>query len=134
MRSAVTPAEARWMALPDALTSPAASRSFVRSALEDWGQDESVDVALILVSELSSNVVVHAGTSMTVSVACDPDHHVVRIEVQDGCATIPSVQDRGRMSASGRGLRLVDALSTRWGVRPLVDGKAVWFELIGSGA
>lgn len=121
------------MALPDALTSPARSRSFVRSALEDWGQDDSVDVALILVSELSSNVVVHAGTSMTVSVACDPDHHVVRVEVQDGCAAIPCIQDRGRMSTSGRGLRLVDALSTRWGVRRLVDGKAVWFELTGSG-
>jgi anti-sigma regulatory factor (Ser/Thr protein kinase) len=133
MRFPVTPAEARWMALPDALTSPARSRSFVRSALEDWAQDDVVDVALILVSELSSNVVVHAGTSMTVSVACDPDHHVLRIEVQDGSATLPSVQDRGRMSTSGRGLRLVDALATRWGVRPLVNGKAVWFELTSSG-
>jgi anti-sigma regulatory factor (Ser/Thr protein kinase) len=133
MRFAVTGAGARSLALPDALTSPARSRSFIRAALQDWGQDESVDVALILVSELSSNVVVHAGTDMTVSVACDPDRHVVHIEVEDGSATIPAMQDRGRMSTSGRGLRLVDALATRWGVRPLAHGKAVWFELAASG-
>lgn len=128
----MTSVEARWLALPDDESSPARCRSFVRAALEAWGQGGSVDDALILVSELSSNVVVHAGTPMTLNVAYDSDRGLVRIEVGDGSSTIPSVQDRGRLSTSGRGLRLVDALASTWGVRPFAGGKVVWFELVGS--
>ena len=94
-------------------------REFVRDALA--GSPLTDDVTLIA-SELASNVVRHAQTEFTVSVAL---HDVVRLEVSDGSSIIPAVEE---LSESYRGLRLVQAAADDWGIELTKTGKKVWVE------
>jgi len=50
-------------------------------------------------------------------------------EVHDPDVRLPRLRVAAETDEGGRGLYLVDALSTRWGARPTRTGKAVWFEL-----
>ena len=103
--------------------------------------DELVDVAGIdaetaelLVSELVTNVVRHAGTPAHVRLVIDVD--CVRVEVADGSPARPKVQPLRRRAVTGRGMRIVDGLAARWGTDTVSTGsldaryrKVVWFEL-----
>jgi len=53
----------------------------------------------------------------------------VWVEVFDGDLRLPRIRSAGETDEGGRGLYLVDQLATRWGSRPIKDGKAVWFEV-----
>jgi PAS domain S-box-containing protein len=53
----------------------------------------------------------------------------VWVEVFDQDLRLPRIRSAGETDEGGRGLYLVDQLSTRWGSRPTRDGKAVWFEM-----
>lgn len=103
------------------------ARQFARAALEEWGLDEVVDDAVLLVSELVTNAITHAGTPTTLEVRVEAGG--VRLEVQD---LHPSRMLRmGANPASGtsehgRGLLLTAALATRWGVEYRPDSKRVW--------
>lgn len=79
--------------------------------------------AVLLTSELCTNCVVHARTDYVLRVrAADADG--VRVEVRDDDPALPTVTERGR------GMRLVDALATDWGVERVGgEGKVVWFEV-----
>ncbi len=88
-----------------------------------------LDDVLIVVSELVTNAVLHARTDTRVTAA-----------VHDGCITVavgdddphhaPVVADRGAMAMNGRGVMLVDALASSWGVDLRDDSKVVWFEAL----
>jgi anti-sigma regulatory factor (Ser/Thr protein kinase) len=126
---AATPAEVRWVCLPPDPESSARCRRFLRSAFGHWGLDEGLDDAQLLVSELCSNVIRHAGTTMVVTARWAPDERLVRVSVHDGSARMPSVQAPSDVSSSGRGLRIVSGVARRWGSHPSALGKTVWFEL-----
>ncbi|HET6965753.1 MAG TPA: ATP-binding protein [Acidimicrobiales bacterium] len=120
--------------LPAELESAVAARRLLASALTAWGLGESIrhDAALA-VSELVTNAVLHAGT--TVLVRIKRFGAGVRIEVQDGNPHLPVV-DAARpeellsnRSMTGRGLALVAATADRWGCEPLGAGKVTWAEL-----
>ena len=90
--------------------------------------------ALLLVSELVTNSIVHAGHSGTeaIRVRAANDGSTTRVEVCDRArgATMPSMQpDPPPYATGGRGLLLVDALSDRWGMDTCERGTCVWFEL-----
>ena len=86
--------------------------------------------ALLLVSELVSNAVLHARSSMIVSMTRSPDRTCLRVSVHDDQVDgAPSVRDADGSATSGRGLAIVQKVSTRWGIAPDHDGKSVWFEL-----
>ncbi|RKT10805.1 PAS domain S-box-containing protein [Streptomyces sp. 1114.5] len=118
--------------------SAAAARGFVRDALLGWGLPEVVDDAVVLVSELVTNAVVHAGTPA--EVCCLREEETVRIEVTDRHPErgLPSLGD-GPVTASdryadpdgegGRGLLMCSALAERWGVEYGAGRKTVWFRL-----
>ena len=102
-----------------------AARRLVRSTLD--GRDaELVEAAELLISELASNCVRHARTEFEVRI-CASDE--VRIEVRDLGGGEPRVLSPSPQEPSGRGLRIVEAMSRRWGVRPEAAGKVVWFTL-----
>lgn len=110
--------------LPDAGGARQARR-FVRAQLAAMGP--VAELAELLVSELATNVVRHAGTPFTVEVSGgDP----IRVTVRDGVATDLCVPAGFGDSTSGRGLAILEALAHRWGVRSREGGKDVWFELL----
>lgn len=102
------------------------ARRFVTDTLEDWGSD-AVDDAALLVSELATNAVIHAGTAYTVTVAMTLE--VIRVGVADESPATARRSHYGAMAATGRGLGMVADLSTDWGIEPSAAGKVVWFEL-----
>jgi anti-sigma regulatory factor (Ser/Thr protein kinase) len=115
--------------LPCEPESSARCRRFVGSAFEHWGLEAGLDDAQLLVSELCSNVIRHAGTTMVVTVRWAPDERLVRVSVHDGSTLMPLVRAPSDVAASGRGLRIVGGLARRWGSHPSSLGKTVWFEL-----
>ncbi|MGH2881456.1 MAG: MEDS domain-containing protein [Solirubrobacteraceae bacterium] len=122
----VEDATARFRAGPDA---PFAARRFVAGVLAGRRQTDPAaaqDVQLV-VSELATNAVIHAGTPFSVSVCFDGS--TIRISVHDWSSTAPVVRDAAPSALSGRGLRLVDAVTRDWGVESASDGKTVWAEL-----
>ncbi len=87
-----------------------------------------VDVALVLVSELVTNAVLHGQGSPRLSIEAGPDGALC-VGVGDDDSRHPVVQEVDEDSLGGRGLRLLESLASRWGVRPEPPGKVVWFEL-----
>lgn len=115
--------------LPPTTDSVPVARRFVRARLIDGVTD--VDTATLLVSEVVTNAILHARTTVTLTV--EVADGVVRIAVRDGSPVQPRVHSFSATSATGRGLRLLDRLSKRWGVYadPATGGKVVWFEVGG---
>lgn len=112
---------------PPDLRSVRDARLFVQRVT---GCDASDPVAL-LVSELSTNAVLHARTEFTVSVRCEDDA-TIRVEVTDGVYGAPTLR-KAAMTPDGRGLQIVSGLAQRWGIDQRPDGaKTVWFELSAS--
>lgn len=113
----------------DAKTSSAGqARRFVDEVLARWRCDALLDDVQLLVSELVTNAVVHAGSDVEVAVRLLSD--VVRIEVVDRAPVSmlrPASPEED--AESGRGLMLVETLASAWGVEPIDGGKAVWFEV-----
>lgn len=87
------------------------------------------DAVSIVVSELATNCVRHAGTDFTVDVVRTPTH--VRVEVADSGDGAPIVRSPEATESSGRGLLLVRELADDWGVgaRDGAPGKGVWFTM-----
>lgn len=102
------------------------ARRFVRSVVEACGGDS--DEAALVATELASNAVVHAQSPFTVTVTCSDLGSL--IEVDDESPQMPASPAAPLTGISGRGLRLVAAVASAWGVRPRPDeGKTIWAEL-----
>lgn len=124
-------------------TAPSLARGFVAAMLWIWELSELIDVAELLVSELTTNVV---------QAAADPDG-VPRYDIDDRLPVLwvrllsdgsrlmvevydtlppalgtPAVRHPGADEESGRGLELIDALAEDWGWESVPDwhGKRVW--------
>ncbi len=98
------------------------------SALGEWGLADLGDTVCLLVTELVSNGVRHART--TLELVLSFDGACLRIAVADGDPRPPVTASPQGLRIGGWGLALVDALSTEWGTD--VDdarGKTVWFEI-----
>jgi anti-sigma regulatory factor (Ser/Thr protein kinase) len=89
--------------------------------------DEHVEIAVLLTTELVMNAVLHGAGPVRVHAAWGEGS--VRVEVDDQSAQLPVLGEMDRTASSGRGLRLVDGLSSAWGVSPRETGKTVWFTL-----
>ena len=85
------------------------------------------DLSLV-VTELVANAVRHAGTDMEVRLIAL--EHGIRLEVQDGSTRPLRPRPSDMCDEGGRGLMLVDALSSRYGVEGEANGKKVWVELL----
>jgi anti-sigma regulatory factor (Ser/Thr protein kinase) len=113
------------------------AREAVRKWLAEYGLQDLVDIAELLVSELATNAVVHAGGRYRLTLSLGVG--TLRCEVADERRNLPRPPHRRAEneesphvdpdSENGRGLLLVDALAHRWGSRLVEEGKEVWFEL-----
>jgi hypothetical protein len=114
------------------VAAPRQARAGIRRLIGDEVSDDFAEDAQLLTSELVTNAVMYAPTGCKVSawfVAATP---ALRVEVADTTTAAPRM--RTGVSATqigGRGLQLVAARSSEWGVRSNPMGKSVWFELRG---
>ncbi len=114
--------------LPPEPSSSRACRQFLRATLHSWGADQFADEGLLLLSELVTNAVLHAGTE--IEVVLQLEEGVLRVEVRDNDPRLPSRRHYSQLSGTGRGLAMVAAMARAWNVEPLpAGGKCVWFEL-----
>ena len=120
-------------ALPAHAESVCRARQLTRERLSRWGTaDDTCETAILIISELVTNAVVHA-----------PGDHVI-CELRDGNGRLHiAVEDQGygptgpqlrgaSEDEGGRGLFLVDAVSSRWGTHDTSQygsGRVVWAEL-----
>ncbi|MGW3445265.1 SpoIIE family protein phosphatase [Streptomyces sp. NPDC001076] len=132
--------------LPGSPLAPGSARSLVRASFDEWTecgllcpeQRRVAEDALVVVSELVTNAVVHAGTDVEVD---------WWLEGREETAFVVEVTDRHPSRAPrdhpgetpyetpefGRGLRLVASLAESWGVTYRTGAKSVWARLTGRG-
>jgi anti-sigma regulatory factor (Ser/Thr protein kinase) len=113
--------------LPVSPAAPALAREFLRSSSCVAHHSAVVEDAVLLVSELVTNSVLHGGPPVVVAVECDGD--ALQVRVRDGSTNLPERRHALHGDEGGRGLELVASLSAAWGVDPVPDGKHVWFVL-----
>ncbi|MFI6347590.1 SpoIIE family protein phosphatase [Streptomyces sp. NPDC050560] len=109
----------------------ASARQQLRELLHDWADDDQIDSAALLASEVLTNVLVHTdGDALLVAqLSGEKGHRRMRVEVTDRSDDLPHKQQPGEMASSGRGLVLMELLARNWGVSPRGEGKSIWFEL-----
>ncbi|MBT2491629.1 SpoIIE family protein phosphatase [Streptomyces sp. ISL-96] len=102
------------------------ARQLVDAQLARWGLPELADTTLLLVSEVVTNAVRHAGGRPVGLRLVRAD--TLLCEVSDEEHTLPVLREAGPDEECGRGLRLVSRLADRWGASHMGRGKVVWFE------
>ena len=100
------------------------ARRWVRSALTSWGLPETGWTAAQVVSELTTNVLLHARSAFTLTVTVHAGH--VRVEVEDGSPVTLQARQYAATATTGRGLHIVESLSLEWGSAAGDGGKTVW--------
>jgi serine phosphatase RsbU (regulator of sigma subunit)/anti-sigma regulatory factor (Ser/Thr protein kinase) len=149
------PRAVTYTSLPGGPLAPGAARRFARAGLAEWTRlalpgaehltEGFTDDVLVVVSELVTNAVVHAGTDVELLCRLEfpehPDEESVRVivEVSDHHPARAVRDDRAERpygtepsfgtSEYGRGLRLVSALSDAWGITYRTGAKTVWARL-----
>jgi anti-sigma regulatory factor (Ser/Thr protein kinase) len=102
------------------------AREFVSSLVPDI-PDGPLDDVVTLVSELTTNAIRYGtepGDSVLVVLDAVPGR--VRVEVHDPTRRRPHQRPESDERGRGRGLFIVEALATQWGVDERPFGKAVW--------
>ncbi|MFF3846748.1 SpoIIE family protein phosphatase [Streptomyces sp. NPDC002328] len=105
------------------------ARRFTRRTLRAWGVPaDAMDAALLVVSELVTNALVH--TDGRVRLDLGLISHRLRLAVTDASPRTP-VKPPGLTweATGGRGILLVEAVSDAWGTVPVSGGKQVWSEI-----
>jgi CheY-like chemotaxis protein len=109
------------------LASAARARAFVQDQCAAWGFDAVVDDALLIVSELVTNAVVHAESASELRLV--PGEGILHIEVADDGSLAPDPRIAEDDDEHGRGLLLVGVLSAAWGTEATPSGKVVWADI-----
>ncbi|MGH3361786.1 MAG: ATP-binding protein [Nocardioides sp.] len=135
----MTELRARFAAEP---ASVPGARRFVADGLRSWGMAHLVDDVALCVTELGANAALH-GAAAFMSVTLTTKHERVTVSVEDdgqvlGSAVVPRADYSVDVApgphaladepTTGRGLAIVAALATQWGVDITADGKKVWAE------
>lgn len=120
----MTPIRLAGLRLPPEASAPGRARSFVEAVCRRWSAPEfAVDGGLV-VSELVTNAVRHAGTAIVIRLVLGEGGLTVR--VADQGPGVPHVVPPDERLVGGRGLAIVEELADAWGVDADRGGKAVW--------
>lgn len=115
--------------LPGDLHCPSVARQFTRSYCREHQVDgPTTDMAVLLVSELVTNAVVHGRGAVRLELKTGADG-ALHVEVEDDDDTAPVLGNLTPDRQDGRGLAIIDSCARSWGTRPVGAGKIVWFEL-----
>jgi len=115
------------------------ARRVLRQTLQEWQLSDLSDTAQLLVSELVTNAVKATGTGGApgpepgwrdlIGLTLELTDACLLLEVWDADPRPPVLRDAGLAAEGGRGLLIVEALSSKWGQEPAAGGKTVWCEL-----
>ncbi|MGW8064587.1 ATP-binding protein [Streptomyces ziwulingensis] len=108
------------------------ARKMVDTVLAVWRLEHLGDDVKLIASELASNAARHARGSVVRMAVTRTVRYRVRVAITDRSRDLPQFQVGDPLAETGRGLRLVDAVSSNWGVVPLPWGKQVWAEVTAS--
>ena len=97
--------------------------------MRNWDHEDRVDDVVLIVSELVTNSIEYSSTTTVgVDLACVAGN--MYVAVSDTAAnSLPVLRRPGQGTHAGRGLRIVSASSTWWGVTAAATMKVVWAEL-----
>lgn len=114
--------------LPPRPASVTLARRFCRQLLQAWQVDRATALdAELVASELVTNAARHSEEPIEVALSCPGQ--VLRIEVLDSSHRLPRTDgDLEDQPTAGRGLRIVEELTSRWGVDSYGLSKSVWCE------
>ena len=120
--------------LPATDRAPLAARRLVSTLLVAWGHADQVELAELVVSELVSNAVRHAGDAGDLEVELAAGADGITLWVADGSPERPVLEPEQEGVRPGLGLQLVDRVARSWTVEDYLFGKRVRVELDGSPA
>lgn len=112
---------------PRSPAAPAQARQFVAEWLTAWGHSDVVDTAELTVSELATNAITHGRSDFTVSLGRSSD--AIRIIVGDASTATPKRRHVSATSPRGRGLSIVEAVTSAMGHEVVDGGKLVWADV-----
>ncbi|MFF0018072.1 ATP-binding protein [Streptomyces sp. NPDC005374] len=107
-------------------------RRFIRETITQWGLSPFADDLITVVNELTTNAVQHAltpssGSRSTAWLGIARTGNTVVCAVTDPSPTPPAYHHPESLAEAGRGLLIVNALTSQWGYAPTPsNGKAVW--------
>ncbi|MDO0924405.1 ATP-binding protein [Streptomyces sp. TG1A-8] len=108
-------------------TTVKAARDWAREHMQslDWAESspDTVDAALLTISELVTNAHVHAHSAADLVLTWDGS--CLHVAVHDTSSHLPTPRPVDFERPNGRGMLLVDALSDTWQARPCPAGKIV---------
>ena len=107
-------------------------RRWARAHLEAWGLDaERIDDAVLCLSELVTNASMHTRSECEVRLVLSSPELTVTVRDRGAAGhALADEHSRGDpLRVHGRGLLIVDALSSRWGSTQDASGTTVWFAL-----
>jgi anti-sigma regulatory factor (Ser/Thr protein kinase) len=102
------------------------ARSVVRLSLAPTDED-LVELVVLLADEVVTNAIVHGEGPIDLAVEANEER--VKVVVGDRSEVHPLPRLPARYAEDGRGLSIVGAVASRWGVSPTEVGKSVWFEI-----
>ena len=110
--------------MPESTSSAAAARKWLRDVVADDVSTRVLDDVVLVASELVTNAIVHAHSGVHVLVG--PWNGGLHLEVTDKGPGTPSLSTTASAGVGGRGLRIVDDVTSAWGVRSSPTSKTVW--------
>jgi serine phosphatase RsbU (regulator of sigma subunit)/anti-sigma regulatory factor (Ser/Thr protein kinase) len=114
--------------VPDDPAAVTSARDLTVGRLGAWGLDDLAFSTELIVSELVTNAIRHAGGPIGLRLIRDVRDGVMVCEVSDPSNTQPRLRQARSTDEGGRGLFLVAQLATRWGSRYNATGKTIWAE------
>jgi anti-sigma regulatory factor (Ser/Thr protein kinase) len=114
---------------PPSRRAPALARRAVRDFMVGANAPDNIDTAELLASELVTNAVIHGRGNVTMRMEYDGSG--LAVTVRDDEPNPPVVPPPDPLALHGRGLHLIEALASAWGIEATCDGpgKGVWFRL-----
>jgi anti-sigma regulatory factor (Ser/Thr protein kinase) len=113
--------------LPPEPASATQARRLAREQLASICAPDALDTVALLVTELVTNAILHARTPLQLQIETLPNH--VRLCVEDTSDLQPELRNYSADAVTGRGLALVEALASSWGVDATPSGKVVWCDV-----
>jgi anti-sigma regulatory factor (Ser/Thr protein kinase) len=114
------------VSLPHTVQAPGIARRSLVEWLVPAVDADQLGAARLLVSELVTNAVVHGHGAITLRATLDEDRLLVEV-IDEGDSFERTVRQQDFAGIGGRGLSIVDAESSRWGINE--GATHVWFEL-----